>query len=126
LRQASEIDLPFRVGAALLATAAGATIGLLVGLLFLYAGWSQSIGGPVVGGAVAGALSGALLPVGAMDFVEGTVHFFIGFFVTSAAVAVEDVPSGLFHGSAERPRWLRWVFVFGVLFALVLWAISHL
>jgi hypothetical protein len=126
LRQVAQIDLSFRVGAALLATAAVAAIGLLLGALFLYAGWSQSIGGPVVSGAVAGALSGALLPVGAMDFVEGTVHFFIGFFVASAAAAIDDVPSGLFRRSAERPEWLHWVFVFGAFFALVLWVVPHL
>jgi hypothetical protein len=126
LAKHSEVDLSFRLGAALLATAAGAALGLLLGLLFLLVGWSQSLGRPAAGGAIAGALSGALLPVGAMDFVEGTVHFFIGLFVTGVAVAAEDVPSGFFPGGAERPPWLRWAFIFGVVFAVILWVASHL
>jgi hypothetical protein len=119
-------DLSFRLGAAVLAAAAGAAIGTLIGLLLLLAGWSESIGRPVGSGAVAGALSGALLPVGAMDFVEGTIHFFIGFFVAASAAEGDEPSSTLPQGSSERPAWLRWAFSFGVLLALVLWAESHL
>jgi hypothetical protein len=124
LAQPAENDPSFRLGAALLAAAAGSAIGLLLGILLLYAGWSQSVARAVRGGAIAGAISGALQPAGAMDFVERTVHFFVGFFVAAASVEVEDDTSGLFQGDPERPQWLRWVFFFGALLALVLWALS--
>lgn len=123
--QRSPTDLPFRLGAALLAAASGAAIALLLGLLFIFAGWSPSLARLVAGGALAGALSGAILPTGAIDFVEGTVHLFIGFFVTATALGADEAPSGLFEDEPERPQWLRWSLVFGVLLGLAAWGTSR-
>lgn len=121
-----QIDLSFRLGAAVLTAVAGMVIGALIGLPFLLAGWSASMAQPVVGGAIAGALSGLIVPMGAMDFVEATVHFLIGFVTVGSAVAVDETSSGLYRDGIRRPAWIRWAFVFGAVWAMVLWLMSHL
>jgi hypothetical protein len=121
-QQSPEIDYACRVGAATLSAATGAVLGLLLGAVLLYAGLNQSLSLTIAGGALAGGLAGALWPVGAIDFVEGTIHFLVGFFSASYKVALDAEDSSLFDGQTQRPQWLRWAFTFGVIFAVVAWA----
>lgn len=115
-------DLSFRLGASVLATFAGAAVGLGLGLALLGAGWGHSIARPVAGGALAGALAGAWMPAAAMDFVEGVVHFVFGF----AMAGADPEGSTAYADDAQRPRWLRLAFLFGVAFAVASWVLSAL
>lgn len=112
-------DWHYAVGAAVLAAVAGAAIGLLLGGVMLFGGWGRSIALPVASGATAGALAGLFMPAGAMDFVEGTVHFFLGLFASELTVTGDS------GGSPERPRWLRLAGMFGVAFAVALWLLAE-
>jgi len=121
-----DVDVAYRVGAAVLSMAAGAALGLLVGTVLLFAGVGRSLSSAIASGAIAGGAAGALFPIGAMDFVEGTVHFFIGFFSTGSRMSLdtildaEDLPSF----NSQQPAWLRWAFMFGIVFAVAVWVLG--
>jgi hypothetical protein len=125
-----EIDTAYRTGAATLSALAGAALGLVMAAILVLGDVERGVSWFVFVGAVAGALAGAIVPVGAMDFVEGTIHFLIGFFGTSARLVVldnesDDVPR-LPTPPVQQPEWLRWAFWYGVLFAFVAWGASAL
>lgn len=62
------------------------------------------------------------MPVAAMDFVEGVLHFLFGF----AMAAADPEGSRVYEDDAQRPRWLRVAFLFGVAFAAAWWLLSAL
>jgi len=118
--ESHSVDLSYRVGASVLACAAGSALGLLLGCVLVFAGAPVTIALSVVVGAGAGVISGFTFPLGAMDFAEGTVHFFVGFFRDSASLAIDESTSATYHGNPLLPEWLRWAFFFGSVFAVSL------
>ena len=123
MNRSANTEWSYRLGAAVLAASAGLVVGLILGLVSIEFGLSLSLPASIGSGAAAGAVAGILLPVGAMDFAEGTLHFTIGLF-SRAKSAITDGSSPLYHGETERPQWLRWALLFGVVFALVLSILS--
>jgi len=110
-------DTAFRMGAGALGLFTGAALGLFVsGLGYLVAEAELSFVHSLVGGALAGLASGLVLPVETMAVVEGVLHFFIGFFVTSAGERVES--------PIESPQYLKLACFFGIALAFALFVLS--
>ena len=99
-----------RVGAAALGLFAGGAVGALLGWVSLVTGAETSLALFVFGGAGAGALSGLVYPESTMFVVEAVVHFFVGFFATTAEHVVTP--------ERDAPPLLRLALLFGVCFAV--------
>ena len=112
-------DRAFALGAIVLASFAGMAIGLLfaVGALRFFDAEIE-IARFIFGGGLAAAVVGAIYPRAALDFVEMTVHFFIGLLSASA-----DHPG---TPNDNAPEYLKAALLFGVLLAIALLVLSNL
>jgi hypothetical protein len=114
MRSHASVELPYRVGASVLAAVAGAVVGLAVwaGVLAV-TGAVGSFSVLFFGGAAAGFLTGWLFPVVAMEFVEGSLHFAFGAVSGLAGERLDQSP----HTTAR----LGAVFAFGVFYGTLLY-----
>jgi len=100
--------------------------GLVIGPIAAGVAWAffePSLSRMAFGGAFTGLVTGLCFPEAAMNIVEGTLHFLAGAITAAAAadgdlVDVEPVP--------DTPRWITAAFFFGVVFAVVVWALRWL
>lgn len=103
----------FRLGASVLAAAAGSVVGLAIWLPCVVLQVSHlTLGKLLVAGAAAGLVSGMLFPRAAMELAESVAHFVFG--------AASTVFDELADQSPESTPWLRVLFTFGIFYAIVL------
>ena len=118
MRTRSEEVAGLRLGAIVLASIAGMALGLLGALLATYIfGVEIRIARLVFGGSLSAALVAAIYPSAALDFVETTVHFFIGFLSASAHNPIEP--------NHDAPPRLKAALLFGVFLAIALLVLSR-
>jgi len=107
----NEDDAAMRIGGTAVGLLAGlATGAIAAGLLFATeaesaAGWAFFLS------IAAGAVTGYLSATAGLTFAEGVTHFFVG--------AIHGAAEQFESPSSRVPRWLRWLFVAGVLLGVV-------
>ncbi len=119
LRQAPPTPWADRLGPAVLGLFGGLVVGLVVGLV-LQSGHPGTT--RVAAGAFSGAALGALLGALSADFAfglfEGLVHLVAGM-ATGVASGVREEAEEQLRPAESAPRWLRVVFLLGIVLALV-------